>query len=154
MVQEKGRQEILADYHLRVGQLTGDTRLPEGCTLTEQRLDETEVGEGTALTLIDAKQREDWVGSVTPEEVALWLGFDPYSYGECISWDVFDAVLTPGDVILLAAWRDPAASEDFERLAHLPEGARFRRIRVVRDYGMFDRREAPQYYPPVATQGR
>jgi hypothetical protein len=24
---------------------------------------------------------------------------------------------------------------------------RLRRIRVVRDYGMFDRREAPQYYP-------
>jgi hypothetical protein len=24
---------------------------------------------------------------------------------------------------------------------------RLRRIRVVRDYGMFDRRETPQYYP-------
>ena len=26
---------------------------------------------------------------------------------------------------------------------------RLRRVRVVRDYGMFDRREAPQYYPAV-----
>ena len=29
-VQEKGRSEILHDYHLRVGQLTRDTRLPAG----------------------------------------------------------------------------------------------------------------------------
>jgi hypothetical protein len=32
----------------------------------------------------------------------------------------------------------------------LPDGARLRRVRVVRDYGMFDRREAPQYYPDIA----
>jgi hypothetical protein len=25
-----------------------------------------------------------------------------------------------------------------------------RTVRIVRDYGMFDRREAPQYYPEVA----
>jgi hypothetical protein len=29
----------------------------------------------------------------------------------------------------------------------LQDGARLRRVRVVRDYGMFDRREAPQFYP-------
>jgi hypothetical protein len=49
MVQEKGRSEILLDYHLRVGQITQDTRVPEGYTLEEQRLDETEVGEGTTI---------------------------------------------------------------------------------------------------------
>jgi hypothetical protein len=31
----------------------------------------------------------------------------------------------------------------------LQDGARLRRVRVVRDYGMFDRREAPQYYPDI-----
>src|SRR6202012_1901920 len=44
-VQEKGRSQILLDYHLRVGQVTQDTRLPHGCVLEEQRLDETEVGD-------------------------------------------------------------------------------------------------------------
>jgi hypothetical protein len=29
----------------------------------------------------------------------------------------------------------------------LPGSARLRNVRVVRDYGMFDRREAPQFYP-------
>ena len=64
-----------------------------------------------------------------------------------VAWDVFDAVLTPGDVMLLLSWRDQAAAETFENAASLNDGARLRRIRVVRDYGMFDRREAPQYYP-------
>jgi len=35
----------------------------------------------------------------------------------------------------------------------LREGARLRRVRVIRDYGMFDRREAPQYYPEVKKDG-
>src|ERR1700760_5172699 len=52
MVQQKGRTEILLDYHLRVGQVTADTHIPEGHTLQEQRLDETEVGEGTTIVLI------------------------------------------------------------------------------------------------------
>src|ERR1700733_12968122 len=51
-IQQKGRDEILADYHLRVGQITADNQLPSGHVLTEQRLDETEVGEGSAITLI------------------------------------------------------------------------------------------------------
>jgi hypothetical protein len=31
---------------------------------------------------------------------------------------------------------------------------RHRRVRIIRDYGMADRREAPQYYPPVEGEGR
>jgi hypothetical protein len=62
-------------------------------------------------------------------------------------WDVCDAVLTPGDIILLSSWRNEATAKAFEAKVSLREGARLRRVRVVRDYGMFDRREAPQYYP-------
>src|ERR1700733_12485547 len=51
-VQEKGRHEVLLDYHLRVGQITRDTRLPEGMSLAEQRLDETETGVATTVTLV------------------------------------------------------------------------------------------------------
>ena len=60
---------------------------------------------------------------------------------------MFDAVLTPGDIILLVSWRDQAAADAFEAEVSLKDGARLRRVRVVRDYGMFDRREAPQFYP-------
>ena len=65
----KGRSEILRDYHLRVGQITQDTRIPEGYTLQEQRLDETEVGEGT-VTLIDAKQPPEATRQVIAQEIA------------------------------------------------------------------------------------
>src|SRR6201994_3698726 len=50
--QQKGRDQILQDYHLRVGQITQDTQVPAGMSIVEQRLDETEVGEGTTVTLI------------------------------------------------------------------------------------------------------
>ncbi len=114
-VQEKGRGQVLLDYHLRVGQLTQDTKLPEGYALQEQRLE---------------------------------LGLAPDASG-LVAWDVFDAVLTPGNIILLLSWRDQSAAEAFEGRVSLQDGARLRRVRVVRDYGMFDRREAPQYYPDV-----
>jgi heme-degrading monooxygenase HmoA len=146
MVQEKGRTEIFLDYHLRIGQLTQDTRPPGGNALQEQRLDETEIGDATTITLIDAKRPPEWVEQSSPEDVAKWLGLAPDAQG-LVAWDVFDAVLTPGDIILLVSWRDRAAAESFEAAVSLKDGARLRRVRVVRDYGMFDRREAPQFYP-------
>jgi heme-degrading monooxygenase HmoA len=150
--QEMGRAEILSDYHLRVGQLTEDTRLPDGYALHEQRLDETEVGEGTTVTLIDGSRPPDWVEEAGADAVARWLGLAPGAPG-LVAWDVFDAVLTPGDVIALLSWRDQRAAEAFERTVSLQDGARLRRVRVVRDYGMFDRREAPQYYPDAPRPG-
>ncbi len=140
-VQQKGRDEVMLDYHLRVGQVTRDSRLPAGQELREQRLDETETGAGTTVTLIDAHRDAD-------ADVARWLGLDQEAAG-LVGWDVFDAVLTPGDRILLLSWRDPAAAEAAEAGVALPDGARLRRVRIVRDYGMYDRRESPQFYPEV-----
>lgn len=140
-VQQKGRDEVMLDYHLRVGQVTRDSRLPAGQELREQRLDETETGAGTTVTLIDAHRDAD-------ADVARWLGLDQEAAG-LVGWDVFDAVLTPGDRILLLSWRDPAAAEAYEAGVALPDGARLRRVRIVRDYGMYDRRESPQFYPEV-----
>ena len=60
---------------------------------------------------------------------------------------MFDAILVPGDIILVLTCRDKEAAEAFEKTVSLQKGARRRHVRVVRDYGMFDRREAPQYYP-------
>ena len=152
-VQEKGRGEVFLNYHLRVGQLTRDTKPPSGHVLHEQRLDETETGEGTTIALIDAKLAPEWVKEAAPSEVAARLHVPPNATG-LVGWDVFDAVLTPGDAILLLTWRDEGAAEAFENSLALPEDRRLRRIRIVRDYGMFDRREAPQYYPDVAKPAR
>ena len=144
--QQKGRSEIFLDYHLRVGQLTRDTRLPQGHELHEQRLDETEIGEGTTISLIDAQRPPDWVEAASASDAAEWLGLMRGAPG-LVAWDVFEAVLTQGDIILMLSWRDNEAAAAFEAKVSLQEGARLRRVRVVRDYGMFDRREAPTYYP-------
>jgi heme-degrading monooxygenase HmoA len=145
-VQDQGRSGILADYHLRVGQVTQDTEVPAGYALHEQRLDETVAGEGTTVSLITTKRPAHVPESANARQCAAFLGLNPDAKG-LLAWDVFDAVLTPGDLILLISWRDRAAAESFENAVTLKHGARLRRVRIIRDYGMFDRREAPQYYP-------
>jgi heme-degrading monooxygenase HmoA len=53
-VQSKGRFEVFADYHLRIGEITADTDPPAGLVVLEQRFDETEVGVAKLVTLTEA----------------------------------------------------------------------------------------------------
>ncbi|CAB3747474.1 hypothetical protein LMG29739_00316 [Paraburkholderia solisilvae] len=144
-VQQAARDRVFADYRLRIGQVVTDTQVPAGHTLLEQRLDVTETGVGTAVALFDGKRASDWVKQAGAGSVARSLGLDLAAQG-LVAWDAFDALLTPGDVIVVATWRDQAAAEAFARNTTLPDGVRLRHIRVVREYGMFDRREAPQHF--------
>jgi heme-degrading monooxygenase HmoA len=146
--QEQGRSEIMLDYRLRVGQVTQDTGVPAGQEIVEQRLDETEIGLGAAVTFVDARRPAALNEGASATEMAAGLGFDPGAAG-LIGWDVYDAILTPGDLILKLTWKAGTDAEAFARSVALPPGGRLRQVRVVRDYGMFDRREAPQYYPAV-----
>ncbi|MBN3756164.1 antibiotic biosynthesis monooxygenase [Paraburkholderia sp. Tr-20389] len=147
-IQQAARDRVFADYRLRIGQNVADTRVPEGHALIEQRLDATEAGLGKAVTLLDGHSAPEWVKQAGAESVAATLGLDLAAPG-LLAWDVFDALLTPGDVIAVATWDDLAAAAAFERDVRLPDGVRLRHIRVVREYGMYDRREAPQYFAEV-----
>jgi heme-degrading monooxygenase HmoA len=147
-IMQKARDRVFADYRMHIGEFVSDTRIPEGQTLLQQRLDVTEAGAGKAITLLNAERDSEWLKQVGADAIAKSLGFDPGTF-EVVEWDVFDAIATPGDVIALVKWRDLADAEAFQRGATLPEGVRLRNIRVVRDYGMFDRREAPQYFVEV-----
>jgi heme-degrading monooxygenase HmoA len=144
--QEKGRFEIFADYHLRVGEITADSGLPAGEKLAEDRRDETEIGDARYLALSEQKI----AGLPDPpdiEHIATRLGL-PVSgaRSQLVAWDVFRHLVRGDEYLLLTAWRTSAAAG-----GAVGEG-RHRQVRVVRDYGMFDRREAPQYYPPVARE--
>jgi heme-degrading monooxygenase HmoA len=148
-VQVKGRDTVLADYRLRVGQLTGDTDVPHGQKLKEQRLDVTDTGDGKAVTLINPKVsvKQGPLDEAEATSLATQLGLRTDARS-LVEWDIFDSVLEPGNPILLQAWAGPqnaasTATDGQEELRH-------REIRVIRDYGMFDRRENPQYYPDVA----
>ena len=96
--------------------------------------------------MIDVKRAPDSVKAADPSQVAARLGFMPDA-ACAASWDVLEAVLSHGEVIVMATWRDQATAERFEAAFSPPEDVRVRRVRIIRDYGMFDRLEAPQYYP-------
>ena len=147
-IQEKGRRDIFQDYHLRVAQVLADSHVPEGQALRDPRPDETEGGESKVVTLVAAA----WPGTLhenaSVETIAARLGFRADARG-LIAWDLFEALLTPGDLLLLLSWRDSLSADAGEATAARPETGRRRRLKVVRDYGMFERYEAPQYYPEI-----
>lgn len=150
-VQEKGREEVFIDYHLRVGEITQDTRVPDGYVLSNQRSDETVVGVGNTVGIVDICVSAEWVKANSPDAIAQVLGL-LVNTSDLVHWDVFDAVLTPGNIVLLTLWKNEPAASAFGRTLVAPSDGRYRQVRVIRDYTLHDRREAPQYYPDVAPR--
>ena len=135
-VQQKGRVEIFADYHLRVGEVTADSKPPPGLRVIEQRFDETAFGAAKAATI------SEWLleGARPGADVERQKGL--------IDHELFDSISTGGKVLLLAGWRDAAAAEGWR--PQPPAEARswrHRQVRIIRDYGMRERAEAPQFHP-------
>jgi len=124
-VQEQGRGGVFQDYHLRVGEVTADSHPPSGFAVAPQRIDETEIGAAKIVTITE---------QTAPP------GSTP---GGCLEHEWFESITNPGKFLLLAGWRDAATARSWGP----PAGSRHRQVRVIRDYGMFDRREAPQYFP-------
>ena len=146
LVQQQGRDQVLLDYHLRVGQLTADSHVPDGLALEEQRLDVTAMPNGVAVTLDDTALPETWIKQRTPEQIAASFGIDLGASG-LLHWDVFQGVLLPTDLILLASWQNTEDRLVRDASVSLPREIRRRSVRVIRDYGKYQRTEAPQYYP-------
>jgi heme-degrading monooxygenase HmoA len=146
--QQRGRDHVFQDYHLRVGEIVSDTLRPGDMPLVEQRLDETEVGAAKFATLTEVSPVSAG-GSLAPSELANRLSLDR-KHPALIDHDVFASIYNVGKLALLGSWRDRHSAELFK--PHLiPEAGavRHRVMRVVREYGMFDRRESPQYYPHI-----
>ena len=77
-VQQKGRDEFLADYHLRVGQITADNQVPAGYALTEQRLAEPKSGRERRSRR--STRLAPRIGIVHHQyDCADWLGLDPWA---------------------------------------------------------------------------
>lgn len=129
--------EIVADYRLRIGQIVSDTQMPERGEAAERR-DGPGAAQGTYVTLINARQTPQWVAASNPQEMALYLGFDLYSSGDCISWDIFDSLSTPGEIILAVTWKDAQSARDHAATELVPDDARVRVVRVVRDDAIHD----------------
>jgi heme-degrading monooxygenase HmoA len=120
--QQKGRSEVFADYRLRVGEIVA-------------------AGGGETVTLSEFSATE----SASAEFVLPVAGAPDVSGSE-----VFASLYNPGKRLVLVSWQDhvKAALWRPQSIAS-GDGLHHRRVRVIRDYGMFDRAHAPQYYPPV-----
>ena len=141
--QEKGRFELFEDYHLRVGEITADSGAAQGEKLPQQRFDETEVGVARAVTISEWTPAADRPGgkpAAAPE--LLDAGIEGL-----VDHEVFESITSQGKLLLLAAWREAALAEAWAPQAAAGYELRHRQVRIIRDYGMLDRREAPQFYP-------
>ncbi len=121
-IQHKGRIEVFRDYHLRVGEVTAEN----GATLPQLRFDVTETGAAKVISVLEQPDAD-----TAPDAPGL------------IDWDLFDGITVEGSRLLLLSWRDQTA------LAAWPGQSAVQRrdVRVIRDYGMADRAEAPQFHP-------
>jgi heme-degrading monooxygenase HmoA len=149
VVQGKGRFEIFEDYHLRVGEVTSDTNPPGEALIREQRFDETEIGDAKTVTLTEITPAKGAAFATQTDSLPAHLGLDP-KHGNVTEHDVFTSIYNPGKLALLVGWKDRKAADEWtpKKIEGI-EAIRHRTIRVVRDYGRFDRREAPQFYPDV-----
>jgi hypothetical protein len=131
LAQAEGRDEGLVDYTPRTGQPRRDTDLPEGCMLSEQRLDETVPGAGNTAVLVDTTQAALVPTTRDAVEMASHLGLDLDAAG-LTSWDIYVAMLTPGHVLMRTVWHDQAAAAASETSAEFPDDTRLRQIRIIR----------------------
>jgi heme-degrading monooxygenase HmoA len=130
--QHRGRFEIFTDYRLRVADVTHDTHPLTDVPLRQNRYDETEIGEAKAATVLEPVNAGE-LPNLTAVDGVLDL-------------DRYDGVLEPHAPLLLASWTTLAAAE--AGTPPLPT-VRVRHVRIIRDYGLRERREAPQYFADV-----
>jgi len=155
--QEKGRFEVFEDYRLRVGEITADSAPPPGLAVAQQRFDETESGDAKVMTITEMVAGDDSKLRTTAGDFAAYLGLRAGADG-LVDHEVFASIYHPGKLLLLAGWRDAAAAKAWSPSEpDATQSLRHRQVRVIRDYGLSDRREAPQFYPdvrhPVARTG-
>jgi heme-degrading monooxygenase HmoA len=133
-VQQMGREHVFADYRIRIAQVLHEER-PERSAWRPERLSPyNDPARRPPTFVVASESRNRELPVETP-----WTR------------DVFESVYRPGIFAHLVDVPSPDAGIAFGRqLFANPTTEYFRVFEVMRDYGMFDRAEAPQYYPPVS----
>ncbi len=132
-VQETGRQKVFADYRIRIAQVIHE-ELPNKMAWRPERLSPYNDPKRRPPTFVVASESRN-------RDVSART-----------SWtrDVFESIYRPGIFAHLVDVPSPDAGVGFgQQLFADSTTEYFRVFEVMRDYGMFNRAEAPQYYPPV-----
>ena len=117
-------------------------------------MDATEVGVAKVVTISEI----DPADSATSTELAALqeqLRVPPVGCKGVCDVELYRSIYTEGKLLVLASWRDAAAVAPWQPPALVTDAGRVRHrsVRVIRDYGLMDRREAPQFYAAVARGG-
>lgn len=132
--QSKGRQDVFDEYRLRVAHVL-----------------RTAISGGPAEPTAPRSTYRDPTARPARFMVVATAGAE-ISPSDVEPTDTFESINREGEHLWLFDAADETAARDL--IGALSEtGATARACEVERDYGMFDRAEAPQYYPPVARLG-
>lgn len=136
VVQETGRAKIFADYRIRIAQVIHEER-PDNAAWRPERLSPYNDPKRRPPTFVVASES----GSKELPVETSW------------NRDAFESVYRPGVFAHLVDVPSSDAGVSLGRQFFAdPTTQYFRVFEVMRDYGMFDRREAPQYYAPVNSR--
>jgi heme-degrading monooxygenase HmoA len=133
-VQTIGREKVFSDYRIRIAQVIHEERPGQPVWQAERRTPYNDPARrpSTFVLVAESKRAE------LPAETE-WRH------------DSFKSVYRDGWFVHLIDVPDQQSGVELgRRLLADPTTEYFRIVEVMRDYGMYDRTEAPQYYPPVA----
>jgi len=149
--QQRGRREIFQDYRLRVGPVVADA-IPGRA---EQRPDRGAADDGhahppAAVALLEVEPEEG-----AQSDLAALTGVGAEGLDGFLGSDQFDSIYVQGKVLSRSCWRDETAARAWQArvLEHVAGRAlaagpsvwvRHRVVAIKRDYGMFERAQAPR----------
>ena len=168
-VQERARSEVFRDYRLRVGRVVADDApgQPQPGPGLRRAHDDSMARPPTFVAILEVGLAGEATGQ-RPDLAAL--GSYPERMDGFLGDDWFDSIYVEGKRAQVTSWRDQAAALAWHDRAlaivaaplamgtstyTAPAGGagaafRLRVMEVGRDYGMFERAEAPQYHAPIA----
>ncbi len=132
-VQTLGREQVFSDYRIRVAQVIHEQRRDGAIWQPDRRTPYND----------PARRPPTFVLAAESNSAQLSVG---------TKWrhDSFQSVYRDGCFAHLIDAPDQQAGSEFaSRLLADPAIDDVRTVEVMRDYGMYDRREAPQFYPAI-----
>jgi heme-degrading monooxygenase HmoA len=132
-VQEVGREKVFSDYRLRIAQVMHEATPGKPAWQPDRRTPYNDPARRPPTYVIATESRNARLPVQTH-----WRS------------DAFESVYRPGQFAHLVDVPDYQSGLDFAAgLFADPSTEYVRVVEVMRDYGMFDRAEAPQYYPAI-----
>jgi heme-degrading monooxygenase HmoA len=132
-IQEIGREAVFSDYRIRIAQVIHEARPGQPVWRPERRTPYNDPARRAPTYVLAAESKSGKLPLKTE-----WRH------------DAFASVYREGQFAHLVDVPEPEAAIAFgERLFAEPTTEYVRIFEVMRDYGMYERSEAPQYCPPV-----